>query len=224
MFGERLRVVRIKNNLSQEQFAEKMNVSRQAISKWENGDAYPEIDKMVYISEFFGVSLDYLIKGIQSNCHIVDIISTNVKLDDIKNFLCRAKRETYAGHGCEIKSSRPNSHDLEYKEGNLRYIDSYLGSKNFIGEEAIWINNKAFWGMNYKGRVICDKFSGSFLKEVLFAVTEDMPYRGPRIYEKGEFIYQCMVDGHFDSFIGKEEIYLNNEKIYECIFHGGLII
>ncbi|MGL5822761.1 MAG: DUF5680 domain-containing protein [Sarcina sp.] len=44
------------------------------------------------------------------------------------------------------------------------------------------------------------------------------------MYEKGELIYQCMVDGHFDSFIGKEEIYLNNEKIYECIFHGGLII
>ncbi|MGL4740570.1 MAG: DUF5680 domain-containing protein, partial [Sarcina sp.] len=65
---------------------------------------------------------------------------------------------------------------------------------------------------------------GSFLKEVLFAVTEDMSYRGPRVYVKGEFTYQCMVDGDFDFFIGKEEIYLNKEKIYECIFHGGLVI
>lgn len=224
MFGERLRGIRIKNNLSQEQLAEKMKVSRQSISKWENGDTYPEIEKIIYISELFGSTLDYLIKGIQSNCHVVDIINTDIGLDEIKAFLCRAKRETYAGQGSELKASRPNSHDLDYEEGNLRYIDTYLGSKNFIGQEGIWINNKAFWGMNYNGKVLCDKFSGSFLKEVLFAVTEDMPYRGPRVYVKGEFTYQCMVDGDFDFFIGKEEIYLNKEKIYECIFHGGLVI
>ncbi|MGL4453143.1 MAG: DUF5680 domain-containing protein [Sarcina sp.] len=224
MFGERLRSVRIKNNLSQEQLGEKINVSRQAISKWETGEGYPEIDKLLYISDLFGISLDYLIKGKKSNCHSVDNINSDINTEKIKNFLCRAKKETYAGEAKESKSSRPSSHDLEYGEGNFKYIDTYLGSKNFIGEEAIWINEKPFWAMNYRGRVLCDKFSGSFLKEVLSSVKEDMPYRGPKIYIKGEFTYQCMIDGDFDWFIGKEEIYLNNEKIYECNFHGGITI
>lgn len=224
MFGERLRGVRVKNNLSQEQLGEMMNVSRQSISKWENGDTYPEIDKIIYISELFGTTLDYLIKGKKSNCHVVESINIDIEVDEIKTFLCKAKRETYAGEGCEVKSSRPNSHDLQYEEGKLKYIDTYLGSKNFIGEEAIWIDNKPFWAMNYSGRVLCDKFSGGFLKEVLSAVSNEMPYRGPKVYVKGEFTYQCMVEGDFDWFMGKEEIYLNNEKIYECIFHGGITV
>jgi hypothetical protein len=113
---------------------------------------------------------------------------------------------------------------LSYEEGIFKYIDTYLGSKNFIGEEAIWIENKPYWAMNYSGRVLCDKFSGSFLKEVLSNVEVEKPYRGPKVYVKGDYIYQCMVEGEFEWFKGQEEIYLNNEKIYECIFHGGIVI
>lgn len=42
--------------------AEKLNVSRQAISKWESGATLPETDKLIALSNFFGVSIDYLLK------------------------------------------------------------------------------------------------------------------------------------------------------------------
>ena len=60
---EKLYALRKKSGLSQEQLAEALNVSRQAISKWEGGSATPESDKLLALSNYFGVSLDYLLKG-----------------------------------------------------------------------------------------------------------------------------------------------------------------
>lgn len=54
--------LRKENGLSQEAFAEKLGVSRQSVSKWESGAAMPDIDKIVLISELFGVTTDYLLK------------------------------------------------------------------------------------------------------------------------------------------------------------------
>ena len=62
MLSEKLYKLRKNSGLSQEQLAEKLNVSRQAISKWESGTAVPESEKLVTISNYFGVSVDYLLK------------------------------------------------------------------------------------------------------------------------------------------------------------------
>lgn len=61
-FSEKLYTLRKSKGLSQEQLAESLNVSRQAVSKWESGTAVPETEKLLAISEYFGVSVDYLIK------------------------------------------------------------------------------------------------------------------------------------------------------------------
>lgn len=60
--GEKLSRLRKENNYTQEQLADILMVSRQAISKWESNITYPETDKMIRISELFGCSLDYLLK------------------------------------------------------------------------------------------------------------------------------------------------------------------
>ena len=62
MLSEKLYQLRKKSGLSQEQLAEQLNVSRQAISKWESGNAFPESEKLIIISNYFGVSVDYLLK------------------------------------------------------------------------------------------------------------------------------------------------------------------
>lgn len=64
-FGERLYELRNKNNLSQEDLAEVLDVSRQSISKWENDKAYPEMTRLLFMSDYFNVSLDYLMRGIK---------------------------------------------------------------------------------------------------------------------------------------------------------------
>ena len=61
-FAQKLTNLRIQNGYSQEKLAEKLYVSRQAVSKWEVGTTLPETDKIVAISNFFDVSLDYLLK------------------------------------------------------------------------------------------------------------------------------------------------------------------
>ena len=61
-FSEKLYQLRRQSGLSQEQLAEKLNVSRQAISKWESGQSYPEAEKLLAISDYFQVSLDGLMK------------------------------------------------------------------------------------------------------------------------------------------------------------------
>ncbi|MCO8193890.1 MULTISPECIES: helix-turn-helix domain-containing protein [Anaerofustis] len=62
-FGTNLQNLRKKHDLSQEQLAEKLEVSRQAVSKWENGSSYPEMDKLIMLSELFNIDIDMLIKG-----------------------------------------------------------------------------------------------------------------------------------------------------------------
>lgn len=61
-FASKLQEIRQKNGVSQEQLAELLNVSRQSVSKWERGKGYPEIDKIIFISEHFGVTIDELLK------------------------------------------------------------------------------------------------------------------------------------------------------------------
>ena len=60
--GEKIYRLRIERGLSQEAFGEMLNVSRQSVSKWETDQSLPELDKIVAISEMFGVSTDYLLK------------------------------------------------------------------------------------------------------------------------------------------------------------------
>ncbi|WP_339146223.1 MULTISPECIES: helix-turn-helix transcriptional regulator [unclassified Sutcliffiella] len=61
--GEQIRTIRNKENLSQEQLGQKMNVTRQAIYKWESGKGYPDIQNLIKLSELFEISIDKLIKG-----------------------------------------------------------------------------------------------------------------------------------------------------------------
>ena len=62
LLSEKLYKLRKNSGLSQEQLAEQLNVSRQAISKWEQGTAVPESEKLISISNYFGVTVDYLLK------------------------------------------------------------------------------------------------------------------------------------------------------------------
>ena len=141
----------------------------------------------------------------------------------IIDFLLRAKRATYAGKGPEGAPSRPASHDLHYQEGDLTYIDSYLGGERFAGEEAVWHAGAPVWAMNYVGRVTGEGFSGDFLKAALLRCTPDMPFRGPREYRDGDCLYRCSVTGEFGWFRGTETIAFQGRTVYECLFHGGSV-
>ena len=61
-FSEKLITLRKGRDLTQEQLAGQLNVSRQSISKWESGQVIPEVEKIIELSKVFNVTLDYLLK------------------------------------------------------------------------------------------------------------------------------------------------------------------
>ena len=63
-FGENLREIRKQRNLTQEELAELLNVSRQAVSKWESGEGYPGTEKLIILSRELNISLDYLLNDV----------------------------------------------------------------------------------------------------------------------------------------------------------------
>ena len=63
--ADRILELRKQKGISQEALADQLGVSRQAISKWESEQSTPELDKIILMSDFFGVTTDYLLKGIE---------------------------------------------------------------------------------------------------------------------------------------------------------------
>lgn len=62
IFSEKLQLIRKNKGLTQEELAGKLDVSRQAVAKWESGYVYPDISNLIKISELFNVTVDYLVK------------------------------------------------------------------------------------------------------------------------------------------------------------------
>jgi transcriptional regulator with XRE-family HTH domain len=61
-FGEKLQRLRQKAGMSQDALAEKLSVSRQAVSRWERDETMPETDKVIALADLFGVTTDYLLR------------------------------------------------------------------------------------------------------------------------------------------------------------------
>lgn len=78
-FNEKLMMLRKSKNLSQEQLGNELNVARQTVSKWELGETTPEMDKLIKMSEIFGVSLDELMKDQDIDINNNDINNTNTQ-------------------------------------------------------------------------------------------------------------------------------------------------
>lgn len=72
MLSERIYTLRRKSGLSQEQLAEKIGVSRQAVSKWESGTSTPELEKLIALSGCFHITVDELITGTASSVEAED--------------------------------------------------------------------------------------------------------------------------------------------------------
>ena len=63
--ADRIQYLRKSKGISQEELADKVGVSRQAVSKWESEQSTPDLEKVIIMSDFFGVTTDYILKGIE---------------------------------------------------------------------------------------------------------------------------------------------------------------
>lgn len=170
---------------------------------------------------------------------------------ELKKFLVKAKRATYAAGVPGTAGPRAGAQDMSFEEGDFRYLDSYYGGLQFLGQEAVWHNGLPVWGMNYWGETIdaalaavsalsgqADLQSGDdsgipefemsgFLKEALMAVGEEAPFRGPwelrRRFGPCEAAYRCHWTGDISGFTGEETIAVDGRAIFRLFFHGGVV-
>jgi hypothetical protein len=147
----------------------------------------------------------------------------------LSNFLVKAKTNTYAsnGEGGE-RTLEDGAKELIYEQDEYKYRDRYFGSNFFIGEEIVWQNGKAVWGMNYYGKIVSDKVDNDrlypFLKKALMLVKTDRPFRGPDDFSDGDWKYHDESNGTVDKFDGTETIYFKKEKVFELKYHGGTVV
>lgn len=80
--GKTIVKIRKENELSQEDFAKKFNVTRQTVSNWENEKSYPDLPTLIKISDEFGYSLDTMLK---ENPDIVEDMNKDIKLVKLAN-------------------------------------------------------------------------------------------------------------------------------------------
>ena len=149
-------------------------------------------------------------------------------LQSLQAFIVQAKAATYVGGGEHTCSCRPESHDLEFKDGDWSYLDSYFGGRDFIGEEVVYYKGKAVWAMNYYGRIlraelITPEQTGHMIKVSLSRMYAEERFLGGFQYREGEFAYIDSSKGDVDHFTGRETISREGKLAYELVYHGGVI-
>ncbi len=159
-------------------------------------------------------------------------MTTDLWLEHLAQFLVRAKKHTYAGDGREVPPERPGFKELEYKEGDWEYRDSYAGFYFAPGQEIVRYQCIPRWAMAYSGGMRPEyhknrefaKQTFAFLKRALLLVDESMPFRGPTHFQDGDYKYIFEVTGDITDFNGVEHIFCNNHYVFEQSCMGGLII
>ncbi|MCC0692513.1 XRE family transcriptional regulator [Clostridioides difficile] len=119
-FGENLKRLRKERNLSQEQLSEMLNVSRQAISKWESNKTYPDIENLILLRNIFNIALDDLLFDENKD-----------KIEDV------------------IKSSKLPTNSTNYDEDELEdeLSDNFMIGGFIIGISIGFITDNFMWGI-----------------------------------------------------------------------------
>jgi Domain of unknown function (DUF5680) len=148
--------------------------------------------------------------------------------ETLEPFIVRAKQSTYVGGSSKLLPYRLGSKDLQFREGDWIYHDSYLGESDFIGQEIVYYQLKPVWGMNYFGVIIKpDKITssqaGQMIMKSLSRLYMEGRFLGGFEHQEGPLRYVDQNTGNVRSFQGREYIALADEVIYELFYHGGLL-
>lgn len=147
-------------------------------------------------------------------------------------FLLKAKSKTYAADGKEIIAQRPGFKELEFKEGDWEYRDSYIGFYFAPGQEIVRFKGQPIWAMAYSGGMNLEyhgdkefaKQTFNFLKKALLKVKESRPFRGPEEFKEGDYKYTDSSEGDVKDFKGTEKIFYKNKEIFKQDYVGGIVV
>ncbi len=152
-----------------------------------------------------------------------------MNVNDLERFIVEAKARTYVSGGDLGPSSRPASHDLGYERGDWRYLDSYFGGWDFIGQETVWFRGLPVWAMNYYGWIsdreaICAEVAGLVIMTALRDLYDQGRFLGGFDTEALGWSYADESRGDVTHFEGRERISRPGKpEVYSLVYHGGLI-
>ena len=129
--GVKIADARKKKNMTQEQMAELLGVTRQSVSRWESDTAYPETDKLIKIAELLGVNCDYLLR---------EEISEPEGIKE-KNLVTRLLQEAV---GKRIKLSQYDDLDIDFLSYECR----------ILGFDGSWANVELYKGKKTETKII----------------------------------------------------------------------
>lgn len=214
--GERIKQIRTLANLSQEEFANELNTTKQTISRWELDMCYPEIDKIVLMSEIFNVTIDSILK---------DNIST-FKVDNIE-YECGV----YRSHNKEICQSEKFVITYYYANNTLG-VKLYLGFKNKKNLVAIlekntndnsisyayYINNKNDIVSNNEDikKLLNEKFNNDEIKSMKKIESFKINHSNSELPTiKNDGIKKCLKEWRMHDFYRS-----NDEELYFYLYTG----
>lgn len=142
------------------------------------------------------------------------------------NFLLDAKLHGYASAGERDEAKlEDGGKRLTYRAGELLYKDIYYGNDPFMGEELVFKNGVAIWGMNYYGLVLDPSAPAGevyrFLQQAMRQVGAERPFRGPDRLQDGDWEYRDASQGDLERFSGEENILYRGRLVYRLTYHGG---
>ncbi|MBU1307071.1 MAG: hypothetical protein KKF33_16325 [Alphaproteobacteria bacterium] len=149
-------------------------------------------------------------------------------IDDLTPIIVAAKAATYVGGGTSAPSSRPGSHDLGWSQGPWRYLDSYFGGTDFIGQETLWHDGAPVWAMNYYGYIqrpdlIDGQRAGATIKAALTDMYGEGRFLGGFDWTGPHGRYIDTSTGDAAHFHGREVILVGDAEAYALDYFGGLM-
>ena len=134
LLNEKITIIRKMNNLTQEGFAEELGVSRQAVSKWENGTSIPDVQLLLRIADFYNLTLDQLVRddfdlpisSLDEKKIAGDLSDkSSVSIDDYLGKVCDVSIDDYLGKVCDVSMNSFRHSVIR----NIKIVGSY---KNLI--------------------------------------------------------------------------------------------
>lgn len=166
IFSQKLQLIRKNKGLTQEELAGKLDVSRQAVAKWESGQVYPDISNLIQISKLFNVTVGYLVKDQECTVSCFDDSGTDV--DRLIEFRLEANVNTYAAYmnqnfsGDFLKKAlrkadkkMPFRGPEYYQSGQYTYKCNVVGDFSwFQGYEEIYCENVKIYECYFHGGIM----------------------------------------------------------------------
>lgn len=145
---------------------------------------------------------------------------------NLKSFIVAAKAACYVGDGAIAKPCRKDSHDLSYSSGDWKYLDSYFGGTDFMGQEVVWYKGKAVWAMNYYGYILNPDLinaqkAGEIIKKSLAVLYAKNRFLGGFEFTIDDYTYIDTNKGDELKFSGVELILRDGKEVYQLDYHGG---